>query len=50
MADITKCSNEDCPIKMECFRHTAKDNYRQYYQSFEFKNNNCTHFYNNKGI
>lgn len=51
MADVTKCSNEDCPIKMDCFRHTAQDNnYRQPYSSFKFENNNCTHFYNNKSI
>ena len=32
MADITKCSDEECPMKETCYRYTAKANeYRQSY-------------------
>lgn len=29
MADITKCKGTDCPVKDECYRHTAIDGYQQ---------------------
>lgn len=32
MADITKCSGEDCPIKEMCYRFTAKAD--KHYQSY----------------
>jgi len=32
MVDITKCSDEECPMKETCYRYTAKANeYRQSY-------------------
>lgn len=31
MADITKCTGEGCPIKLECYRYKAKDSDRQSY-------------------
>jgi hypothetical protein len=32
MADITKCSGDNCPIKENCYRFTAVENeYRQSY-------------------
>jgi hypothetical protein len=32
MADITMCVGTDCPMKNNCYRHTANANeYRQYY-------------------
>ena len=38
MADITKCTNEDCPIKEDCFRWIAKPKeHRQSFQKFSFK-------------
>lgn len=29
MADITKCSGINCPVKDQCYRHTAPDSERQ---------------------
>lgn len=26
MADITKCTGDGCPLKLDCHRYTAKDN------------------------
>lgn len=34
MADITKCSNNKCKIKEQCYRYTAKDDYWQSYAEF----------------
>lgn len=31
-ADITMCQNHDCPLKMQCYRYTAKPN--QLWQSY----------------
>ena len=36
MADITKCSNETCLFKKDCFRYTVKPHKNQSYQEFEF--------------
>jgi hypothetical protein len=33
MADITKCANEHCPSKEQCYRYTAPDGV---WQSFSF--------------
>ena len=35
MADITKCSNEKCLFKNDCFRYTVPPNQYQSYQEFE---------------
>lgn len=35
MADITKCSNDLCPIKETCYRHTAKDSDWQSYTLYQ---------------
>jgi hypothetical protein len=32
MADITKCTSKDCPLRLKCYRHLAKDADR--YQSW----------------
>ena len=34
MADISKCANENCKIKGECYRYTAKEGYWQSYMMF----------------
>ena len=26
MADISKCSTKDCPLRKKCYRHTATEN------------------------
>ena len=31
MADITKCRDEDCPLKDTCYRHTAPESCHQSY-------------------
>jgi len=31
MADITKCTYEDCPVKTKCYRYTADAGLRQSY-------------------
>ena len=35
MADITKCSNEICLFKEDCFRYTVPPNQYQSYQEFQ---------------
>jgi len=37
MADITKCTNQECPMKDSCKRVTAKSSEFQSYENFEFK-------------
>ena len=34
-ADITKCTNTECPLADKCFRIKAEDNLRQSYATFE---------------
>lgn len=36
MPDITKCTNEGCPIRFECYRWRAKDSLQQSFQLFEY--------------
>jgi len=35
MADITKCSNQECCKKDTCYRQTAKDDFWQSYMNFK---------------
>jgi hypothetical protein len=40
--DITMCKGDNCPLKDQCFRHTAKpDEYQSYFTvvPFKIKNN-----------
>ena len=38
MADISMCLNKNCPLRMGCYRFTAKANsYRQSYSSYRFE-------------
>jgi hypothetical protein len=38
MPDISKCTNENCPLKTTCYRYTCKpDRWGQAYTEFEFK-------------
>ncbi len=44
MADISMCSNENCPCKYNCYRYIAIPNeHRQSYGMFEVTN--CEHFW-----
>jgi len=52
MADITKCDNESCELKNECYRFTAVESeYRQSYfaETPQPINGECSHFWNNEG-
>ena len=36
MPDITKCTFDECPLKLKCFRYTCKpDEFWQYYSNFK---------------
>lgn len=35
MTDISKCANEDCPIKHKCYRRTAPASDWQSYMDFK---------------
>lgn len=45
MADITKCTNKECPLSSSCYRIQAKDSFYQYYSFFEYKDNKCNHYW-----
>jgi len=37
MADITKCTNDECPLRNGCYRYTApNDEIQQWYSKFNF--------------
>ena len=45
MADITKCSTENCPLESTCYRKQAISNpYQQAYGNFPVVNNNCNFY------
>ena len=46
MPDISKCDNNNCPIKNSCYRFTVKPCYMQSYASFEFTDS-CSYYWNN---
>lgn len=49
MPDISKCNGIDCPIKNDCYRHTAPDGIIQAYGVFKYKEGKgCTWFWDNK--
>jgi hypothetical protein len=53
MPDISMCSNDTCPLKDNCYRHTATPNeYRQSYAKFEWEVIDiiayCEYFIDNK--
>jgi hypothetical protein len=55
MADISKCSGANCPLKKTCYRYTAISN--EYYQSYsewfpaKVKNKwTCDGYESNKGL
>lgn len=49
MADITMCSNKECPKKEQCYRFTATPNpYRQGYMELKpDENGECKDFVDN---
>lgn len=46
MPDITMCVNEECKIKLKCFRHEAKPNalYQSYSMFMPTNELSCEHF------
>ncbi len=45
MADITKCSIENCPLVATCYRKTAVSNpYYQAWGNFPLENGKCTFY------
>ena len=47
MSDISKCSNEDCPLKESCYRYKVKPHpFRQAYTTYEPNKDGktCNHF------
>ena len=51
MPDIAMCSGLDCPVKNDCYRHTAEFNeYGQsYFQTPPLKDDGtCNYFWDNK--
>jgi hypothetical protein len=48
MPDISMCINENCPVKLRCYRHTATPTeYRQAYMFFKWDDTGCDHFWPN---
>jgi hypothetical protein len=47
MADITKCSGIDCPIKETCYRYTApvSDWNQSWFCEYPFKDGVCDMYY-----
>ena len=47
MPDITKCTGEDCPVKIDCYRYTSAPNqhYQAYFTSPPIKNEKCDFFW-----
>ena len=50
-ADITKCGNDNCPLRMRCYRYTAiPDMYWQSFAHFEpDQSGKCGDFWDNTG-
>lgn len=50
MPDISKCKNEECPSKNECYRYTVEPSDYQSYASFnpEKGEDKCGYYWDNK--
>lgn len=48
MADITKCTNRDCPFKEKCYRWTAEAHEYQLYARFERTETGCEYLITRK--
>jgi hypothetical protein len=44
----TKCSNDNCPLKYECYRFVSEPTEHQWYNQFEFKDGICDGFIETK--
>lgn len=43
MLDITKCTNDNCPIKKDCYRYISPPETYQYYSDFKY-NDGCEYY------
>jgi len=50
MPDISMCSNDECPARMQCYRFTATPSQRQAYAGFRTPRHleHCKYFISNK--
>lgn len=53
MPDISKCANEDCPLKNTCYRYTSKPNelwqsYNNY--SYNKETNECKDYWKDETV
>ena len=46
MSDISKCSDASCPIRLKCYRFTAKSSMYQSWGNFKYQSG-CVHFWKN---
>jgi len=49
MTDITKCRNDTCPMRENCYRFTAKDSLMQSYSMYVYENGMCVDYIPNLG-
>lgn len=46
MPDITKCNNNNCPLKSTCYRFMCKlSEFMQSYSDFEYKDGKCDYYW-----
>ena len=46
MLDITMCTGEECPLKENCYRYTAKpSDYQSYFVESPIENEECKYFW-----
>ena len=48
MSDISKCANDTCPLRKDCYRFTAPPGYWQLYNAYQHKDGKCDDFRSNK--
>lgn len=49
MPDISKCANNDCPLKSKCYRFRVLPDEYQSYADFKPVNGTCDSFWDVKG-
>jgi len=54
MADITKCTGFECPLRKNCYRFTAKEtpHWQSYFLNvpYNFRRKKCPEFWMNKSV
>jgi hypothetical protein len=50
MADISICSNNECPSRVYCYRYRARVNpYRQWYSNYKHIGERCDNYWSTNG-